>query len=139
MITDIKINAADRGIDMLPCRPDRLLGTFSFTLPAENASACVDGGGILYNHRMKAAFNTSELFDFRARMDGDQMMFFQPFDVRPQRTEGAVIRRIEFIQFRDLAAQVRAVFHQDNGSTRIGNIEGCAYARNPAADDQYGQ
>jgi hypothetical protein len=37
-------------------------------------------------------------------MDGNQGMFSQLFDIRPKRTEGAVICGIEFVQLGNLPA-----------------------------------
>jgi hypothetical protein len=47
-----------------------------------------------------------------------------------------VIRRVEFIEIRDLTSQDEAFFHQVNGLPRIGNIEGGADSRNASSNDQ---
>jgi hypothetical protein len=123
---------------MFPCGMNGNFGTFACAFPAEDAQPFIDDGSPSHHGCMNAAFNSPDLFDLRARMDRYQGMVPQPFDIRPEGTEGAVIRRVEFVQFRNLTSQGVAFFHQVNGPARIGNIKGGADSRNPAANDQHG-
>jgi hypothetical protein len=63
-------------------------------------------------------------------------MFPQFLDIRPERTKGAVIRRIEFIQLCNLAAEDVSLLHKMNGMAAIGEVESRANAGDAAANNQ---
>jgi hypothetical protein len=63
-------------------------------------------------------------------------MFPHLFDIRPQRTKGAVIRRIEFVQLGNLAAEDTTALHQMNGVAATAHVESCANPGDAAANNQ---
>jgi hypothetical protein len=115
---------------------DGSVRTFPSALPAENAEVFIDDGRFSHHDRVKAAIDSLELFDFGACMDRNQGMFPQLFDIRPQRTKGAVIRRIEFIELCNLAAEDASLLHEMNGMTAIGEVESRANPGDAAANNQ---
>jgi hypothetical protein len=85
---------------------------------------------------MKETVHSLEFFHLRRCVDGNQGMFSQLFDIRPEGTKGAVIRRIEFVQLANLAAEDGSLLHEMNGMAAIGEVERRANAGDAAANDQ---
>jgi hypothetical protein len=63
-------------------------------------------------------------------------MFPHLFDIRPQRTKGAVIRRIEFVEPGNLAAEDLLLLHEMDGMAATGEVESRADAGDAAANDK---
>ena len=85
---------------------------------------------------MKEAVASLEFSHLCRCMDGNQGMFPHLFDIRPQRTKGAVIRRIEFVQPGNLAAEDTTALHQMDGVAATAHVESCANPGDAAANNQ---
>lgn len=111
-------------------------GTNTCALPAENAYNFIDDGRFSHHDRMKESIDSLKFSHFCRCMDGNQGMFPQLFDIRPERTKGAVIRRIEFVELCNLAAEDASLLHQMNGMAATGHVESRANPGNAAANYQ---
>ena len=110
--------------------------TSACALATEHTEVFIDDRGFFYHGRVKAASLSLELLYLSRCMDGNQGVFSQLLDISPERTKCAMIRRIEFIQPGNLAAEDASLLHEMNGMAARGKIESRANAGDAAANDQ---